>query len=136
MLLIVGLTKSVMVTVISGRKKSCILNESSFSLFFTLDKNFVLVWNVLQGVVQGDFSWPVKTRSQCSPENNHYYITFKHLKQNPLGREVAPYEVGKIDCWVEILVQNKIHPLLSLDSRFFKCSLDVNLIFETSSALK
>ena len=73
MLLIVGLTKSVMVTVISGRKKSCILNESSFSLFFTLDKNFVLVWNVLQGVVQGDFSWPVKTRIQCSPENNHQY---------------------------------------------------------------
>ena len=88
MLLIVGLTKSVMVTVISGRKKSCILNESSFSLFFTLDKNFVLVWNVLQGVVQGDFSWPVKTRSQCSPENNHYYITFKTKSSGERGSTI------------------------------------------------
>ena len=45
MLLIVGFTKSVMVTVISGMKESFTLKEwSCFS--FTLDKNLVFVWKV------------------------------------------------------------------------------------------
>ena len=66
MLLIVGFTKSVMVTVISGMKESFTLKEwSCFS--FTLDKNLVFVRKVLQGEVQGDFSWPAKTHIQCSP---------------------------------------------------------------------
>ena len=66
MLLIVGLTKSVVVTVISGMKNN--LNRKESSLFsLTLDKNLVLVWKVVQGVAQGDFSYPVKILPQCSP---------------------------------------------------------------------
>lgn len=66
MLLIVGFTKSVMVTVISGMKEIIILKEWS-CVSFLPSKNLVFVWKVLQGEVHGDFSWPVKTRIQCSP---------------------------------------------------------------------
>ena len=68
MLLIVGLIKSVMVTVISGMKNNCNRKVSSF-FPLVLDKNLVFVWKVLQGVAQGDASSPVKILLQCSPEN-------------------------------------------------------------------
>ena len=68
MLLIVGLTKSVMVTVTSGTRKIFTLKESSV-LSSTLDKNLLLVWKVLQGVAQGDFCSPAKTLIQFSPDN-------------------------------------------------------------------
>ena len=71
MLLIVGLTKSVMVTVISGMRKIFTLKKSSF-LSLTLDMNLFFMWKVLQGIVQGDLSWPRKTLIQLAPENQHY----------------------------------------------------------------
>ena len=70
MLLIVGLIKSVVVTVISGMKNNLNRKESSF-FSLTLDKNLVLVWKVLQGVEHTDFSCPVKILIQCSPANKH-----------------------------------------------------------------
>ena len=66
MLLIVGLTKSVVVTIISGMKYNLNRKESSF-FSLTLDKNLVFVWKVVQGMAQGDFSSPVKICIQCSP---------------------------------------------------------------------
>ena len=53
-LLRVESTKSVVVIRISGTKNSFTLKLSCLS-YFTLDKNLVLVWKVLQGRIQGDF---------------------------------------------------------------------------------
>ena len=78
MLLIVGVTKSVVVTVISGMKNKLNRKESSF-FSLTLDKNLVLVWKVLQGVAQGDFSCPVKTLIQCSPAKITVYGIANHV---------------------------------------------------------
>ena len=78
MLLMVGSTKSVVVIVISGMKNN--LNWNLSSVFsFSLERNLVLVWKVLQGVGHGDFSRPVKTLPQCSPECKHISNSKRHL---------------------------------------------------------
>ena len=46
-----------------------------FSLM--LDKNFVFVRNVVQGVAQGDFSSTLKIRPHCSPKNMALWQNYK-----------------------------------------------------------
>lgn len=48
---------------------------SVFSLM--LDKNFVFVRNVVQGVAQGDFSSTLKILPHCSPKNIAFWHNYK-----------------------------------------------------------
>ena len=97
MLLMVGSTKSVVVIVISGMKNN--LNWNLSSVFsFSLDRNLVLVWKVLQGVGHGDFSSPVKTLPQCSPEWKYIRNNKRHLLVDLEQNRQRGLHVGVAKC--------------------------------------
>ena len=97
MLLRVGLTKSVVVTIISGtninleieiememeienwKNNLSLKRPSVFSLM--LVNNLVLVWNVVQGVRQGDLFKTPKIDCQLLPGTEKLWNNIKHVNK-------------------------------------------------------